>query len=113
MNRCGSLIRLMPVLKSCPRPSPPECQEKSSLNWNLRCSVVCGALTLCPVVTVLGKIWYGLLLLALIWLAKLANWKMNSFSLAPPSTQLWLTLTDWKSLWLWPQLSGVEFDEAP
>ena len=40
--------------------------------------------------------------------AKSAYWKMNSFSLLPPSTQLWFRLIELNSFLLWPQpLTGL------
>ena len=38
--------------------------------------------------TPFGNASFGLLLRAPMWLLKSAYWKMNSFSRAPPSTQL-------------------------
>src|SRR3954447_21531715 len=89
MNRRGSLMKFTPVLKSWPRPPPPLlCHEKSSRNWYLVCSVVCGVLTLAPIDRPFGKVSFGAFERDRIWLPKLAYWKMNSFSFDPPSTQL-------------------------
>src|SRR5262245_1470318 len=114
MKRRGSLMKFTPALKSCPRPPPPAmCQEKSSRNWNLCCSVVCGVLGLWPADTPLGKSWNGSVLAALMWLAKSAYWKMNSFSFDPPSTQLWFTLIELNVLPLSPHALGAVFALAP
>src|SRR4051812_16232961 len=108
MNRCGSLMKLTPTLKSWPMPPAPLlCHEKSSRNWNLRCCVVCGALTLAPIDTPLGKLWFGADVRAAIVLPKSANWKMNSLSFDPLITQLWLKLIELYLLILSPQLSNV------
>ena len=80
--------------------------EKSSRNCHFFCCVVCGVLMFCPIVTPLGKVMFGSRLFAVIALAKSAYWKMNSFSFAPPSTQLWLQLIELNVLPLTPQLSG-------
>ena len=45
--------------------------------------------------------------------AKSAYWKMNSFSLVPPSTQLWFRLTELNSFVLSPQSLGGVFGAAP
>ena len=42
-----------------------------------------------------------------MWLLKSANWKMNSFSFDPPSTQLWFRLIELNLFVLSPQLSTV------
>src|SRR5262249_27287974 len=89
MNRRGSLMKFTPTLKSWPRPPQPlRCQEKSSRNWYFVCSVVCGVLTLAPIVTPFGNDSFGAELRDRIWLPKLAYWKMNSFSFDPDITQL-------------------------
>jgi hypothetical protein len=55
-----------------------------------------------------GKICCGSPLFAPMWLRKSAYWKMNSFSLDPPSTQLWFTLIELNLFSLSPQpLTGV------
>jgi hypothetical protein len=60
MNRRGSLMKLTPVLKSCPRPPIPETlHEKSSRNCHFFCSVVCGVLGLCPTLTEFWNNSYG------------------------------------------------------
>src|SRR3954453_15952422 len=108
MNRRGSLTKLTPTLRSCPRPPPPLlCQEKSSRNWNFRCCVVCGVLTLAPIDRPFGKVSLGALERDRIWLPKSANWKMNSFSFDPPITQLWFTLIELYRFALSPQLLKV------
>src|SRR6185369_14241235 len=108
MKRCGSLMKLTPTLKSWPRPPPPLLfHEKSSRNWNLRCSVVCGVLPLAPIVTPLGKLSLGAELREAMVLPKSANWKMNSFSFDPPITQLWFRLIELYLFVLSPQLSYV------
>src|SRR4029077_9932659 len=89
MNSRGSLMKFAPALKSWPRPPQPVlCHEKSSRNWYLVCSVVCGVLPLAPIDTPFGNDWLASELRDRIWLPKLAYWKMNSFSFDPPSTQL-------------------------
>ena len=40
-------------------------------------------------------------------LPKSAYWKMNSFSLDPPSTQLWFMLIELNAFMLSPQFSGT------
>ena len=111
-NRRGSLVA--PTLKSWPRPPrPATCQEKSSRNWNLCCCVCCGVFVFCPMVTPFGKLCAGSRLFAVIALAKSANWKMNSFSFDPPSTQLWFTLIELNLLLLEPQLLTVAFGPTP
>src|SRR4051812_14419428 len=107
MNRCGSLMKFTPTLRSWPRPPLLTCHEKSSRNWNLRCCVVCGALTFEPIETPFGKLWLGSVVRAVMVLPKSANWKMNSFSFDPPSTQLWFRLIELYSFLLSPQLSNV------
>ena len=69
-------------------PIPVTCHEKSSRNWNLFCSVVCGVLPLAPMVTPIGKLSFGAELRDAMLLRKSAYWKMNSFSFVPPTTQL-------------------------
>src|ERR1700737_2600931 len=87
-NRWGSLMKFTPALKSCPRPIPAVCQEKSSRNCHFFCCVACGVLRFWPIVTLFGKDCAASRLFAVMALAKSAYWKMNSFSFAPPSTQL-------------------------
>src|SRR6185503_4992606 len=111
MNRRGSLMKFTPAFMSWPRPPQPAlCHEKSSRNWNLCCSVVCGVLGLCPTETPFGNSWYGSVLAAPMWLRKSAYWKMNSFSLAPPSTQLWFRLIELKVFLLSPHAFGAVFE---
>ena len=57
--------------------------------------------------TPFGKIWYGSVLAAPMWLRKSAYWKMNSFSFAPPSTQLWFRLIELNVFALSPQPFGA------
>ena len=63
--------------------------------------------------TPLGNVWSGSRLRAVMSLRKSAYWKMNSLSFVPPTTQLWFTFTELKSLVLSPQLLGGRFDAAP
>src|SRR5262245_64216004 len=108
MNRCGSLMKFTPALKSWPMPPlPVTCQEKSSRNWYFFCSVVCGVLPLAPIVTPFGKVWFGSLLRDAMLLRKSAYWKMNSFSRPPAITVLWLRLIELNLFVLSPQLSNV------
>ena len=83
------------------------CHEKSSRNWNLRCSVVCGVLALAPIVRPFGKLSFGFELRDVMVLPKSANWKMNSFSFDQPITQLWFRLIELYLFALSPQLSKV------
>src|SRR5512136_2146821 len=100
-------MKFAPVLKSWPRPHPPIlCHEKSSRNCSFLWLVVCGALVVCPTQTPFGKHSFARLLLATMLLRKSAYWKMNSFSFVPPSTQLWLRLTELKWFLLSAQLFG-------
>src|SRR5215218_8533512 len=101
-------MKFTPTLKSWPRRPPPLlCHEKSSRNWNLVCSVVCGVLPLAPIVRPFGKLSFGADERDAMLLAKSAYWKMNSFSLEPPSTQLWFRLIELYLLVLSPQFSNV------
>src|SRR4051812_29395672 len=114
MNRRGSLMKFTPVLKSWPRPPRPAiCHEKSSRNWYFCCSVVCGELMFCPVVTPLGNDSYGVWLRAEMWLAKSAYWNTNSFRRDPASDALWFTLIELNRFALSPQSSGVASGAAP
>src|SRR3954467_6179856 len=92
---------------------PAACHEKSSRNWYFFCCVACGVLTLWPTDTPLGKLCDGSRLFAEIALAKSAYWKMNSFSFAPPSTQLWFMLIELNLLVLTPHPFGGTFGSAP
>src|SRR5262245_27449300 len=114
MKRRGSLMKLPPALKSCPRPPlPAMCHEKSSRNWYFRCAVDCGVLMFCPTVTPLGNASYEVSLRAAMWLSKSAYWKTNSLSFDPASDMLWLTLNELNVFLLSPQLSGVASAAAP
>src|SRR5262249_29247910 len=98
-------------------PQPVRCQEKSSRNWYFFCSVVCGVLPLAPVVTLFENVSLVQLTASVqreaMLLRKSAYWKMNSFSFAPPSTQLWFTLIELNLFSLSPQLSNVDRRAAP
>src|SRR5512140_28538 len=101
-------MKFTPTLKSWPRPPPPLlCHEKSSRNWYFVCSVVCGVLPLAPIVRPFGKLSLGAEERDAMLFAKLAYWKMNSFSFDPPSTQLWFRLIELYLFVLSPQLSNV------
>src|SRR5258708_296446 len=114
MNRCGSLMKLAPTLKSWPRPPlPVTCHEKSSRNWNFRCSVVCGVLPLAPIETPFGNVSLGAELRDAMVLLKSAYWKMNSFNFDPPITQLWFRLIELTLFFLSPHLSQSLFRAAP
>ena len=66
-----------------------------------------------PTATPFGNSWYGSVLLAVMSLVKSAYWKMNSFSLLPPSTELWLTLIELNLFLLSPQALGARLLAAP
>src|SRR5215831_17610250 len=107
-------MKFTPVLKSWPRPPMPVlCHEKSSRNWNLCCSVVCGVLPLAPMLTPFGNDSAGAELRDAMLFANVANWKMNSFSFDPASTQLWFRLIEFSLFVLSPQLSNVLVGLAP
>ena len=92
---------------------PVTLQEKSSRNCHFVCSVVCGVFGLAPPVTPFGKISHGSVLLGGMSFPKSAYWKMNSFSVEPPSTQLWFTLIELKVFWLVLHADGAVRRPAP
>src|SRR3954466_6865071 len=102
MNRRGSWSQLPPALKLCASPGPPVVQLTSSRICHFVCSVVCGAFGFAPAVTPFGNCRNGRLLLPGIAFLKLAYWKISSFSIERPITQLsfafpesnWLLLVD-------------------
>src|SRR5687768_4807108 len=90
-------MKVTPVLKSWPiPPMPVTLQEKSSRNCHLVCSVFCGVFGLAPAETWFGNNSNGAVLLTGIEFLKFENWKMNSFSFDPPSTQLWFAFSELK-----------------
>src|SRR5436190_14998830 len=112
-KRRGSLMKLAPTLRSWPRPPlPTTCQEKSSRNCHFFCCVCCGVFTFWPTVTRFGNDCCRSVLFAVIAFAKSAYWKMNSFSLAPPTTQLWFRLIELNLFVLVPQLFCGVVDET-
>ena len=86
---------------------------KSSRNWNLCCSVVCGVLTLWPTVTPFGKISVGRFEFSTIVFLKYENWNTNSLSLPLPSTELRFAFAEWNLFLLSPQFSGGDCGLAP
>src|SRR5262245_20314469 len=107
-------MKFTPALKSCQRPPiPAMCHEKSPRNCHLCCCVACGVFVFWPIVTRFGNVCCGSRLLAEIAFAKSAYWKMNSFSFAPPSTQLWLRLNELNLFVLVPQLFGGDVVATP
>src|SRR5438477_10458086 len=99
MSSTGSLMKLAPTLNSC----RPLFQVKSSRNWNLCCSVVCGVLTDWPTYTPLGKLSVGSVEFSEMWFRKYENWNVNSLSLPPPSTEFRFAFAEWKVFLLMPQ----------
>src|SRR5712692_9492044 len=109
MSRTGSLMKLTPTFTSW----RPRVQVKSSRNWNLCCSVVCGVLVDCPTATPLGKVSVGRVEFSEMWFSKYVNWNTNSLSLPLLRTEFRFALTEWKVFLLTPQFSGGEDGLAP
>src|SRR5919108_4100997 len=102
MSSTGSLMKLTPPLSSW----APRVQVKSSRNWYLCCSVVCGVFPLWPTNQPPGNVSDGSVEFSAMWLRKYEYWNMNSLSRPLPSTELRFTLAEWNVLRLSPHDSG-------
>src|ERR1043165_1455005 len=109
MSNVGSLMKLAPTLNSW----RPLLNVKSSRNWNLCCSVVCGVLTDWPTVTLLGKVSVGSVEFSPMWFRKYEYWNVNSLSFPLPRTELRFALAEWNVFLLRPQFSGGASGLAP